>query len=314
MPPEKAPGCEDRYRLTVAPRFQLRRSLVGRIDRNGGVERDGDCLYPRDDWQSLKPEELSALVVEMSDPSALLPATQLGLLEIPERVRAAWWREAEKSAGIEGFEGVFAALVEFLRFKRLPLPERVQLEVAVNAPNLKSTRGAPSGAAEGLAYRDRPAARKGRARQAVGLVNLGDEAAFIVLLDLPPSTLVVRLEAAGDSGANALSADRLVKRYFEIFPREPLLRIRLDPGEGLWLSPQGVVHDGWTYGKRDLDVLLSVRMEVGDESPEAEEGDRAGEGLSGPESREESAAARPTGRLAPAKASPKMRSRSRAHP
>jgi hypothetical protein len=298
----------------VAPRFQLRRSFVGRIDRNGGVERDGDCLYPCDDWQSLKPEELSALVVEMSDPGALLPATQLGLLEIPERIRGAWWREAEKSVGSEGFEGVFAALVEFLRFKRLPLPERLHLEVAVNAPNLKSTRGAPSGAPEGLAYRDRPAARNGRARQVLGLLNLGDEAAFIVLLDLPPSTLVARLKAAGDSGANALSHDLLVKRYFEIFPREPLLRVRLDPGEGLWLPPQGVVHDGWTHGKRDLDVLLSVRMEVGDESREAEEGDRAGGGLSGPESREESTAARRTGRLASARAVPKVRGRSRVHP
>jgi hypothetical protein len=269
MPLEKPRG-EDHYRLTVAPRFQLRRTFVGRIDRNGGVERDGDCLYPRDDWQSLKPEELSALVVEGSGPGALLPSTQLGLLEIPERLRGAWWKEAEKNAGSEGFDGVFSALIEFLRFKRLPLPERVHLEVAVNAPNLKSTRGASSGAAQGLAYRDRPASWNGQARQALGLVNLGDEATFIVLLDLPPSTLVARLEAAGDAEASALSANRLVKRYFEIFPREALLRVRLDPREGLWLSPQGVVHDGWTHGKRDLDVVLSVRMEVGGERQEEE--------------------------------------------
>src|SRR5208337_2553840 len=135
MPPESAARCEGHYRLTVAPRFQLRRTFVGRIDRNGGVERRGDCLYPRDDWRSLKPEELSALVGEGAGPGALLPSTQLGLLEIPERLRGAWWREAEKSTGSEGFEGVFSALVEFLRFKRLPLPERVHLEVAVNAPN-----------------------------------------------------------------------------------------------------------------------------------------------------------------------------------
>jgi len=311
MPPESAARCEDHYRLTVAPRFQLRRTFVGRIDRNGGVERRGDCLYPRDDWQSLKREELAALVVEGSGPRALLPSTQLGLLEIPERLRGAWWREAEKSAGSEGFEGVFSALVEFLRFKRLPLPERVHLEVAVNAPNLPSTRGAPSGAAQGLAYRDRPAARNGRARQALGLVNLGDEAAFIVLLDLPPSALVARLEAAGDAEASAFSPDQLVKRYFEIFPREALLRVRLDPGEGLWLPLEGVVHDGWTHGKRDLDVVLSVRMEIGDEAQEAA---RAGEGLAEPESRAASAAARRTGRHASAKAIPKVRSRTRAHP
>lgn len=309
MPPETAARFEDHYRLTVAPRFQLRRTFVGRISRNGGVERNGDCLYPCDDWQLLNPEELSGVVVEGARPGALLPATQLGLLEIPERFRMAWWKEAEKSAANHGFEGVFSALIEFLRFKRLPLPERVHLEVAVNAPNLKSTRGAPSGASQGLAYRDPPAAQNGRARQALGLVNLGDEAAFIVLLALPPSTLVARLDAARDAGAIALSPDRLVKRYFEVFPREPLLRVRLDPGEGLWLSPQGVVHDGWTHGKNDLDVVLSVRMEVEDES-QAEEG--AVSGLAGPKARAMSAARR-IERPASAKAIPKMRGRSRAH-
>jgi len=278
MPPEEAAGCEDHYCLTVAPRFQLRRSFIGRIDGNSGVEREGDCLHSRSDWRPLQAEELSSLVTEVSGPGAVLPATHLGLLQIPDRIRGAWWREAEKSAPSQAFEQVFSTLIDFLRFKRLPFPERVHLEVAVNAPNLASTRAAPGGGRQGLAYRDCAAAGSERARQALGLVNLGDEAAFIVLLELPPSTLAARLEAAGESGASALSPDRLVNRYFEVFPRQRLLRVRLEPGEGLWLSPHGVVHDGWTRGKRDLDVVLSVRAEVGDESHEAVEGARAGFG------------------------------------
>ncbi|HTF33711.1 MAG TPA: hypothetical protein VK714_08425 [Myxococcota bacterium] len=276
MPHEKVTGCEDRYRLTVAPRFQLGRTFVGRIDRNSGVEHSGESFQPRDDWRSLNAQDLSALVKEVLGAGAVLPATHLGLLQIPEHIRGAWWREAEKSGGSEGFERVFSALIEFLRFKRLPFPERVHLEVAVNAPDLASTRAVSSGARQGLAYCDRPAVPKGRARQALGLVNLGDEAGFVVLLDLPPSTLAARLEAAGESGAGALSADSLVNRYFKVFPRQSLFRLRLEPGEGLWLSPHGVVHDGWTHGKRDLDVVLSVRAEVGDATHEAVEGARAG--------------------------------------
>jgi hypothetical protein len=91
---------------------------------------------------------------------------------------------------------------------------------------------------------------------------LGDEATYIVLLELPPSALAARLEAAGESEARALSPGHLVSRFFDLFPRQPLLRVLLEPGEGLWLSPWGVVHDGWTHGKRDLDVVLSIRIEV----------------------------------------------------
>jgi hypothetical protein len=245
---------------------------LGRIDRTDGVERDGESFHPRDDWRALSAEELSSLVTETSGPGAVLSPTELGLLQIPERIRAAWWREAEKGSGCEGFERVFTALTEFFRFKRLPFPERVHLEVAVNAPGLASTRPGPDGVRRGLAYCDPPDAGQGRSRQTLGLVNLGDEAAFVVLLDLPPSKLAAGLNAAGESGASALSPERLVRRYFEVFPRQPLLRVHLEPGEGLWLSPRGVVHDGWTRGKRDLDVMLSLRREVGDESPREVEG------------------------------------------
>jgi hypothetical protein len=264
MPFEDAAGVDARYRLTIAPRFQLGRGFLGRVDRNGGVERGGDGFYsPRNDWRALAAEELSVLVAEGSGPEALLPATELGLLQIPERIRAAWWREAEKNPRTQDFEPVFTALVEFLRFKRLPLPERVHLEVAVNAPDLASTRAAPGGAPHGLAYRDPAVAGSTGARQAIGLVNLGDEATFVALLEFPPAALVARLLAAGESYARTLPPDRLVSRYFERFPQQSLLRVLLEPGEGLWLTPEGVVHDGWTRGKRDLDVVLSLRVEVG---------------------------------------------------
>jgi len=263
---EKATGCEDRYRLTVAPRFQLRRGFLGRIDRTDGVDREGESFHPRADWRALSGEELSSFVTEAAGPGAVLSANQLGLLQIPERIRAAWWREAEKASESEGFQRVFRALSEFFRFKRLPFPERVHLEVAVNAPGFASTRTGPGGVRQGLAYCDLAESGRGLAKQTLGLVNLGDETAFVVLLDLPPSRLVAGLAAAGESDASALAPERLVRRYFEFFPRQPLLRVRLEPGEGLWLSPRGVVHDGWTRGKRDLDVMLSLRMEVGDES------------------------------------------------
>ena len=94
-------------------------------------------------------------------------------------------------------------------------------------------------------------------------MNLGDEASFVVLLELPPAVLAARLEAAGEVEVRTLSPRALVARYFAAFPQQPCVRVRLAPGEGLWLSPFGVVHDGWTHGKRDLDVVLCVGHDAG---------------------------------------------------
>jgi hypothetical protein len=292
MPLEAETGREGRYWLTIVPRFTLDHGFPGRIDCNGGVERRGEGFVPRDDWRSLTTEELSELVREVAGPSAVLPATHLGLLQIPERIRGAWWKEAEKSAESQRFEGVFSALMEFLRFKKLPLPERVHLEVAVNAPNLASTRGAPKGRSLGLSYRDGGATGQESPQQTLSLLNLGDEAAFIVFHELPPSALAARLAAVGAPGGSALSPHQLVNRYFERFSHERLLRMKLEPGEGVWLSPEGVVHDGWTRGKHDLDVVLSVRTEVGDAAHSAGKGtpnanERAIEKRTRPKSRRE---------------------------
>jgi hypothetical protein len=70
--------------------------------------------------------------------------------------------------------------------------------------------------------------------------------------------LAARLVATGATSVETLAPQALAARFLSAFPEEPLLRIRLAPGEGLWLSPLGVVHDGWTQGKNDLDVVLSV--------------------------------------------------------
>ena len=253
---------EASYRFVVAPRFATVPGWAGRLERNGGVELDRARVRPRDDWKPLTAAELEPLVGSDGGRDAMLAPTDLGLMQLPERLRSAWWDEAERSGEAltpgPGDERLLSELVEFFRFKRLPLPEHVSLEVVVSVPGMSSTRTDAAGLLEGLGFGDRVATREQPARQALGIVNLGDEASFIVLLELPPATLVARLEAAGERAARALAPRALVARYFAEFSQQPCLRLRLAPGEGLWLSPFGVVHDGSTQGKRDLDVVLRV--------------------------------------------------------
>ena len=159
MSPEAA---EPSYRFAVAPRFAISAPWPGRFERNGGVEIDPATarVHPRDDWKPLEVAAWGALVDESArDREAVLPPTHLGLLQLPERLRLAWWAQAERSGdpttSDAGFEKLFSEFVDFLRFKRLPLPGRVRLEVAVSVPGLPSTRVGAGGALDGLGFGDR---------------------------------------------------------------------------------------------------------------------------------------------------------------
>jgi len=216
---------------------------------------------PRGEWAAVDEVTLPALVDPEATRASALPPTHLGLVQLPERLRRAWWTRAEQAeSGPEGAaERVLADIAGFFHFKGLPLPEQTFLEIVVSSPGLRSTgHGQPKGSAAGLGFGERSPGPDAPGRLPVGLVNMGDEQSFVALLMLPATTLTRRLAAAGVVDADTLAPHALATRYLAAFPREPVLRIRLEPGEGLWLSPFGVVHDGWTEGKTDLDVILRV--------------------------------------------------------
>jgi hypothetical protein len=259
-------AAEPRYRFVVAPRFSVPRGFEGRLERNGGIERDGERVYPQCDWRPLDREEMAFLLGEFPGRDGVLSPVDLALVQIPEHLRAAWWAEAERSGSVptaaSSFQGVFSKLVDFLRFKRLPLPERVSLSVAVSAPGLPSTRVGRPGAPQGLGLGVAVSTMEAADGQALACINLGDEASFVVLLELPPVALARRLASVGVEAPTSVADPALVRRYLDAFPRQSLLRVRLEPGEGLWLSPLGVIHDGWTEGKQDLDVMLHVGCDL----------------------------------------------------
>jgi hypothetical protein len=68
-------------------------------------------------------------------------------------------------------------------------------------------------------------------------VNLGDERTSLILLNRPPTL-----------------------RFFVDFPRYPLVRLDLGPGEGVRLPPDGVVLERCPSDK-DVDVWLAIRAE-----------------------------------------------------
>lgn len=255
---------EARYRLRVAPRFACPASFAERI-AVGRVVADGVRFVAGDSFAPIGESPLDALIGPAGDTSPSLSPAELALFVVPDRIRARFWSAAEKAGRTDvatpGLERVFSDVAELLRFKQLPLPPRARFEVTVSAPGLPSTRAAAGGA--GLGFGERVGPDGTLARVALGGVNLGDEAAFLVFVPLPPAAISARLAAAGVGEAAELAPQALADRFLGTFPDEPLLRLRLEPGEGLWLPPFGVVHDGVTSGRKDLDVWLAIGAEPG---------------------------------------------------
>jgi hypothetical protein len=231
--------------LGVAPRFHARSGWTERLRLNGGVERARARFHPRGDWRPLAPAELALLLDEA--PAAADPL-RASLLVLPAWLRAAWWDRVDRA----GYERFASELLGFLRFKALPLPALCEVRVTVSRPGQTGTRLDPTtGDLSGLA----PSPSLPGAEVAV--INLGDEATHVVFLNLPPAAMGQMVCGRAGSSPTLPLVD-LVPWFFEARAAYPIVRIRLEPGEGLWFPAGDVVHDGWTCEKRELDVVLTI--------------------------------------------------------
>src|SRR5262249_55334291 len=138
------------------------------------------------------------------------------LFVVPGHLRASFWGLLARGEGAgevpaDGFDAFVADLARFLAFKRLPAPPGAVCELVVSGP----------GQAEALAD---PAPW--------GLINLGEESAWVVFVNLP---------AADVPGADY-----------------PPVRLLLGPGEGARF-PAGLAAGCDSGGQKEPDVLLLVR-------------------------------------------------------
>jgi len=269
------------FSLGTAPRFAPRLGWPERLRLNGGIERAEARIHPRADWRPPSGAELALLVSEGppgSGPGLPAPASpgspaaatfdgehglrplRVGVLAIPGRLRQAWWRTAGSdphgAQGHEEYQCFVAALLEFLRFKRLLLPARCEVEVMASRPGQPGTRLDPGGGLSGLRF---GATGPQAADQRAAAINLGDAATHLVLLNLHADAMRAHLVRGGEARAASLPLADLAARFFEEYPSYPLMRLRLDPGEGLWFPDAGIVYDGWTGAAEDIDVVLTIR-------------------------------------------------------
>jgi hypothetical protein len=235
---------EPGIRFGNAPHFQISRSWSDRLLVNSGVVAHGDCLWPRDDWRPLSTEELGILTTaEVESDDALL------LFNIPERLHTRWWdfaaAEADQaSKGTVTFKQFAGEMLEYLHFKRLPLPPACAFEVVVNASGQPSTRPQMGGLTA-----------QGPIEGLRGGINLSDQEAALVVLNLGEKQLSIR--QTGLPAEN--SFHQQVRAFLSANLDYPLLRVALLPGEGYWLPRGPVALDGDTRGRSEIDVQLLIR-------------------------------------------------------
>jgi hypothetical protein len=261
---------EPGFALTVAPRFHLPGAWPDRLRVNSGVEARDGHFFPRADWRPPAPEEVALLTGEGAPAAAdRFRPEALSLFHVPGHLRRRWWDLAARQGnpgGIdaEGFQAFLRAVVEFCRFKGLPLLPACAFDVVVTAPGRESTRvDGAAGCLAGLGFDLPPTCPVPPAEETprpLGAVNLGDEATSLVLLNLPAARLQDRLGTAPGAAGVCPTLGELARRFLTSFPAYPLVRVLLRPGDGYWLPAGGVITDGYTVDKQEPDVLLLVRL------------------------------------------------------
>ncbi len=228
------------YRFSIAPRFASSLAWPARLQvgRRDGRSQQSAATTPN--WHPPGEAEFALLLAnELNDESW---RRDVCLISIPEHLRAKWWEMAARQietlpARIDGMEPFAQAVVEFAQFKRVPLPRQCAFDITLSSPLdeptalISAADFNQSGAADGTSANSPVIAR----------INLGDERTALIFLN----------SARPSSDVSSQSAEG------------PLVRLILDPGEGVWLPSQDVVCTVDRTGKTDLDVWLLLKDEGG---------------------------------------------------
>jgi hypothetical protein len=271
-------GCT----FAVAPHFELpidwqRRLLIGT-----GVEKCNGSFFPRGPWRPPDAEALSRLVTGEAASNTF--DGRVDVFKLPAHLCAQWWQVLERvgddsaEAGrLPGYEAFLRQLGDLLAFKNLPIDEPANCDVVVSRPGQRSVRwDAAGGRALGLGCTVPPdtpwTLLKSQSLwrpRLWGAVNLGEEATSFVLVNLPCRIMAEVLCGDFPDRASPATLGALIEQFLCAYPDVPVVRLTLNPSEGLRLPCDAMVVDGFPQDKREPDVLLLI-TEMGEAAAKLE--------------------------------------------
>jgi hypothetical protein len=208
------------FRLVVAPHFHLDVDWSKRLALGAGVEQTAGGLMALSPWRPADPGEQEQLVLDTSRPTPREESSRcLCLFGAPVHLRSSFQdllgqMLEQGTMPADGFAHFTALVARFLDFKGLPAPAGAVFDLVVSPPEQRAVL----------------------ALDLWGLINLGEETASVVFLNVP----------AGDIPEAGY----------------PPVRLELLPGEGV-RAPAGMPFGCQGSEGGEPDLLLLIRPPSG---------------------------------------------------
>jgi hypothetical protein len=255
--------------LVVAPLFHQSVDWPGRLLVSGGVEHEQARFVPRPPWRAPTAAELAALAPDPTATHGQDFEHSLCLFALPLHLQSAWWDIVERAqatgtARLEGFDAFVREVAGLLAFKGLAVPDQAPFDLVASKPGQRSIGYSAGGTrSEGLAFdlSPRTAWPLGRGRRQARLwggINLGDEAVWVVLVNLAAGQIHDQLAQRCPGLPPAATLGDLAKRFLTYFSDYPPVRLRVEPGEGYRLPAGGILVDACTLDLEGPAALLLI--------------------------------------------------------
>jgi hypothetical protein len=151
----------------------------------------------------------------------------------------------------EGFEDFVGEVARFLAFKDLALPQGAALDLLASQP------GQDCSGWYGSALW--PGGAAGRSARPWGGINLGEEPTSLLFLNLRGNDFaaLVGQDPTGPTASGTLGEG--VQAFLKRCPDYPLVRLRMEPGEGFRLPAGGLLVGGCTLEQQEPALVLMIR-------------------------------------------------------
>ena len=263
------PVCARRFSCgaVAADRIQMSKGTVRAVDDGVGEADEGayadGAILPARPWRALTAAEVAMLTQEAGSAHS----AALDVVMLPESLS----RQGRKLFRRLKFctdESQFAGALDHADYSHL-LSEIDQFAagcgsvqgsplVRISRPDSRVLTQRRDGRRIGL-HVDDWFARDGNDRASLPgrlCINLGEEVRYLLMLNLPLTVLRSSLQASLATADVHLSGTPLAHFFMTCFPRYPVLRIAIEPGEGYVLATENMIHDGSTEGTQNWDVAI----------------------------------------------------------